>query len=68
MSSLDKRETGSAIMIIGWVLILFALLVMFFHPAGTKLGEARFDIIAACLTAVGLLLSLVGVRIRARNR
>ncbi|MGC2109094.1 MAG: hypothetical protein WA655_06220 [Candidatus Korobacteraceae bacterium] len=68
MSSLDKRESGSAIMIIGWVLILFAFLVMFFHPAGIKLGEARFDIIAACLAALGLLLSLVGVQIRARNR
>lgn len=68
MSSLDKRESGSAMMIIGWVLILFAFLVMFFHPAAQKLGETRFDILAACLAALGLLLSLFGVRIRARYR
>ena len=68
MSSLEKRENGSAMMVIGWVLILFAFLVMFFHPAAVKLGEARFDFVAACLAALGLVLSLVGIRIRARNR
>ena len=68
MSSLDRRETGSAVMIIGWVLILFAFLVIFFHPAAIKLGESRIDIIAAGLATLGLLLSLIGVRVRARNR
>ena len=33
---------------IGWVMVLFAFLVLFFHPAAIKLGETRFQIIAAC--------------------
>jgi hypothetical protein len=67
-SSEEKRETGSALMIIGWVLVLFALLVMFFQPAALKLGETRFQIIATVLIAVGLTLNIVGTRIRNRNR
>ena len=67
-SSEEKRETGSALMIIGWVLALFAFLVMFFQPAALKLGETRFQIIAGILVAAGLLLNIVGARIRNRNR
>ncbi len=64
----EKRENGSVMVVIGWVLMMFAFLVMFFHPAAIKLGESRIDIIAICLAATGLLLSVVGARIRARNR
>jgi NADH:ubiquinone oxidoreductase subunit 6 (subunit J) len=67
-SSEEKRETGSAMMIIGWVLVLFAFLVMFFHPAAVKLGEVRFEIIAGALVVLGLLLNIIGARARARNR
>lgn len=67
-SSEEKRENGSALMIIGWVLVLFAFLVMFFHPAARKLGETRFDVIAGVLVAVGLVLNIFGARLRARNR
>jgi hypothetical protein len=66
-SSEEKRETGSALMVIGWVLVLFAFLVMFFQPAALKLGETRFQIIAAVLIAVGLTLNIVGARMRNRN-
>jgi len=69
MSSLEeKRENGSVLVIIGWVMMLFAFLVMFFHPAAIKLGESRIDIIAVCLAATGLLLSLVGARVKSRSR
>ncbi len=67
-SSEEKRETGSALMVIGWVLVLFAFLVMFFQPAALKLGETRFQIIAGVLVAVGLILNIIGARIRNRNR
>ena len=67
-SSIDKRETGSAVMIVGWVMILFAFLVLFFNPAAIKLGETRFQVIAACLAISGLVLSLIGTGVRARNR
>ncbi len=67
-SSEDKRENGSAMLAIGWVLILFASLVLFFHPAAWKLGESRFAIIAACLAVTGVILALVGTKIRRQNR
>ena len=69
MSSTEERhEGGSAIMVIGWVMMLFAFLVMFFHPAALKLGETRFAVIAACLGLAGLILSVVGVMVRRRSR
>ncbi len=67
-SAEEKRENGSAMMAIGWVMMLFAFLVFFFHPAALKLGETRFAWIAGCLAVSGLLLSVYGVRIRRRNR
>jgi hypothetical protein len=66
-SSEEKRETGSALMVIGWVLVLFAFLVMFFQPAALKLGETRFQLIAALLIAVGLTLNIAGARMRNRD-
>ena len=67
-SAEEKRENGSAMMAIGWVLVLFALLVFFFHPAAMKLGETRFAWIAGCLAVAGLLLSFYGVHVRRQNR
>lgn len=68
MSSAEERhESGSALMVIGWVMILFAFLVMFFHPAALKLGQTRFGVLVACLAVAGLALSLLGVMVRRRN-
>jgi hypothetical protein len=67
-SSEEKRETGSALMIIGWLVVLFAFLVMFFHPAAVRLGQTRFQIIAGVLVVLGLVLNIIGARTRARNR
>ena len=63
----DKRENGSALMIIGWIMLLFAFLAMFFQPAAFRLGETRFQIIAGVLVATGLALNIIGARIRSRN-
>ena len=64
----EKREIGAAIMVIGWIMVLFAFLVMFYQPAAMKLGESRFQVIAAVLVLVGLVLNVIGARIRAQNR
>jgi hypothetical protein len=66
-SSEEKHENGSAMMAIGWVLVLFACLVFFFHPAGLKLGETRFAVIAACLVLAGLMLAAMGTWLRRRS-
>ena len=68
MSSDEKRENGSAMVAIGWVLILFAFLVMFFHPAAMKLGQIRFEVTAGVLLVLGLVLNIIGMRVRARYR
>ena len=64
----EKREIGAAIMVIGWVMVLFAFLVMFYQPAAMKLGETRFQIIAGMLVLIGLVLNVIGARMRAANR
>jgi NADH:ubiquinone oxidoreductase subunit 3 (subunit A) len=63
----ESRETGTAYMVVGWVLVLFALLVMYFEPAALKLGQLRFGIIAVALVVVGLLLNIYGFRIKRRS-
>jgi NADH:ubiquinone oxidoreductase subunit 6 (subunit J) len=68
MPAEEKREIGSALMVIGWVMVLFAFLVMFYQPAGALLGESRFQIIAAVLVLTGLVLNVIGARVRAKNR
>jgi|HubBroStandDraft_5_1064220.scaffolds.fasta_scaffold266185_3 hypothetical protein len=67
-SSEDKRENGSVMMIIAWVLALFAALVFYFHPAEARLGETRFAVVAGCMAFAGVILALVGTGIRRKNR
>jgi NADH:ubiquinone oxidoreductase subunit 3 (subunit A) len=63
----ESRESGRAFMVVGWVVVLFALLVMFFAPAAIKLGQLRFELIAGAMVVVGLLLNIYGYRLRRRN-
>jgi len=63
----ESRESGRAYMVIGWLLVLFALLVVFFAPAALKLGESRFGIIAGAMVIAGVLLSIYGYRLRKRS-
>ncbi len=67
-STEEGRENGSALMVMGWVCVLFALVVMFFNPAALKRGEIRIEVIAGALAVGGLAMNLIGSRIRARNR
>ena len=63
-STEETRESGRAYMVIGWILLLFALLVVFFEPAALKLGQSRFGMIAGAMVIVGLLLNIYGYRLR----
>jgi hypothetical protein len=63
----ENRETGKALMVVGWILVLFALLVMFFQPAAVRLGQIRFGAIAGAMAIVGLLLNIYGYRLRRRS-
>ena len=44
-----NAKTAQLMVIIGWVMMLFAFLVMFFHPAAVSWARSRFDVIAGCL-------------------
>ncbi|HZM12086.1 MAG TPA: hypothetical protein VFC15_17895 [Candidatus Limnocylindrales bacterium] len=63
----ESRETGKAFMVVGWVLVLFAVLVMFFEPAAFRLGQMRFGAIAIALVVIGLLLNFYGYRLKRRS-
>ena len=63
----ETRESGRAYMVIGWLLVLFALLVVFFEPAAAKLGQMRFGYIAGAMAVAGVLLNIVGYRMRRRS-
>ena len=63
----ESRETGRAFMVVGWILVLFALLVVFFEPAAFRLGQMRFGIIAVAMVLAGVLLNIYGYRLRRRS-
>ena len=63
----ENRESGRAYMVVGWILVLFALLVVFFAPAALRLGQTRFVVIAGAMVVVRLLLNIYGYRLRRRN-
>jgi NADH:ubiquinone oxidoreductase subunit 3 (subunit A) len=66
-STEESRESGRAYMVVGWVVVLFALLVMFFEPAAVKLGQSRFGVIAGTMVVIGVLLNIYGYRLRRRS-
>ena len=63
----ENRETGRALMVVGWILVLFALLVLFFQPAAFRLGQIRFGAIAGAMVILGLLLNVYGYRLKRRT-
>lgn len=62
----EKRESGIAAMLIGGLFWAFAFLVMFFQPAAARLGKLTMIEIAGALAIVGLVIFLVGMRIRSK--
>ena len=61
MADEAKRETGTGLMFIGLSLWVVDLLVIFFLPAGIKLGHERgFAAIIVILAAFGLALMMAG--------
>ncbi len=68
MPSEQGLENGKALMAMGWVCVLFALLVFFFNPAALKLGDVRIAVISGSLVVAGIILSVAGARVRARSR
>lgn len=62
-----RQETGTSLMVIGLGVWLADLLVIFFLPAGMKLGRyAGFITIVVGLAVLGLILMVTGFRRRGK--
>lgn len=66
MTDSNRQETGSSLMVIGWLMALFALAVMFFHPAAGGIGRTAIDLAAVALVAGGIGCNAVGYYIRGK--
>ena len=65
MGTSEKRETGTSLMFVGLALWVSDLLVIFFLPAGLKLGNyTSFLAIVAALALLGLALMVKGYEMR----
>ncbi len=62
----ERRETGTSLMLVGFIFLAFAFLVMFFNPAAIKLGKMSMVEVAIGLVAVGFIFEIVGYRIRVK--
>jgi len=61
------REKGLSLVVIGGMICFFDFLILFFLPAGLKLGhKSTFVALMAALAVVGLALIVSGCVIRAR--
>jgi len=61
----EKREKGASLMFVGLAVWVGALLVLFYLPAGFRLGhQGIFAVILAMLGALGAVLMGAGWRMR----
>ena len=66
-SSEERRESGLSLMVIGFMLWFFDLLIVFFMPAGVRLGHPRpFEILVALTFVAGAVVIAVGRHLRGR--
>ena len=64
-SSEERREIGLSLMLIGFVLWFFDLLILFFMPAGVRLGYAHsFEVLMASVFVAGVIVIAVGRHMR----
>jgi len=64
----EKREIGKSLMFTGLAVWVVDLLVMFFLPAGIKLGRyTTFIGLIAALGVLGLILVVAGYRTRGKS-
>lgn len=66
MADPQRQETGGSLMVIGWLLVLAALMVMFFQPG--YVGRTGVAVLAAILFLAGVVVNLVGHRMRMKAR
>jgi len=64
-STEERRENGLSLMVIGFMLWFFDLLILFFMPAGVRLGHPRpFQVLIASAFVAGVVLIASGRYLR----
>jgi len=64
-SSEERRENGLSLILIGFMLWFFDLLILFFMPAGVRLGHPRpFQILIAATFVGGAVAIAIGRHLR----
>ena len=61
----ERRERGTAIIVAGWLFLLFGVMVaLFFHPSSPRFGNVNIRNLALVLAAIGIGLKLWGNKVR----
>lgn len=61
----DRRERGNVLVVVGWLFLLFGLMVaLFFHPSSPRFGNVNIRNLALGLAAIGIVLKLWGNKVR----
>ena len=65
----EKQEAGLSLEIIGSILLFFDFLVLFFLPAGWKLGEQRiFGLVMGIIAVAGIALLVSGIVVKVQAK
>ncbi len=59
----EIRERARGFMVVGWILVGFAFLILFFEPASVQTERKWIPSIGAVLFVAGLLLNIYGHRL-----
>lgn len=61
----DRRERGNVLVVVGWLFLLFGLMVaLFFHPSSPRFANVNIRNLALGLAAIGIVLKLWGNKVR----
>ncbi len=61
----ERRERGTAFVVVGWLFLLFGVMVaLFFHPSSPRFGNVNIRNLALGLALIGICLKLWGNKVR----
>jgi hypothetical protein len=65
----ERRERGTAFIVVGWLFLLFGVMVaLFFHPSSPKFGNVNIRNLALVLALIGIGLKMWGNKVRRSAR
>jgi hypothetical protein len=65
----ERRERGTAFIVVGWLFLLFGVMVaLFFHPSSPRFGNVNIRNLALVLALIGIGLKMWGNKVRRSAR